>query len=100
MIEGAKVQMGGKDYVVPALSFRQVKALQDKIGALSGNMSSMLDPAQMEVIIEIVHASLSRNYPELTIDDVSDLLDMRNAPRVFLSIMGQSGFEEAKPGEA
>ncbi len=98
MIEGAKVTMGGKDWIVPSLSFRQVKNLLPKISSIPAS-AAVLSPDQMEVVTEIVQAALSRNYPEVSAEDVEDMLDLRNAQSILLAVMGQSGLEASAPGE-
>jgi hypothetical protein len=53
----------------------------------------------MEVCIEIIHAAIARNYPEMKKADVEELIDMRNMVPVVQAVMNISGFEAAKPGE-
>ncbi len=97
LIDGAKVRMGGKEWIVPALSFRQLKKLLPKINMLN---IGELTVETMDSITEVVHAAISRNYPELSVDDVADMLDVRAAPAVFMAIMGESGLEATSQGEA
>ncbi len=40
--------------------------------------------------IEVIHSALSRNYPELTIEDVEELVDLGNFSEVFQAVMGVS----------
>lgn len=88
MIQGDNINMGGKDWVVPALSFRQLKEHKASINKLGGGLAG---EDQLEDVAVVVHAALSRNYPELTRDAVLDLLDLRNSAVCVASIMGQSG---------
>ena len=63
----------------------------------------MPTPEQMQGVCEIVHAALSRNYDDLTIEQVEDIIDLRNAGAVIQAVMGQSGLTQSKdaaPGEA
>jgi len=97
LIDGAEIKMGGKLWVVPALSFKQVKRLLPTMGRVgSGNVT----PENMGDMAEVVHAALSRNYPDVTLDDVEDMLDLSNALSLFLAVMGQSGMEMRQQGEA
>lgn len=95
MIEGTKVMMGGKEWIVPALNFRQVRTLQDKLTA------QQTDPNfdTLALTVEVVQMALSRNYPDVSMDEVEEMVDLRNAPGLFKTVMGQSGMVEVAPGE-
>lgn len=95
MIEGVKVMMGGKEWIVPALNFKQVRSIQ---GTLAQQQA---DPTfdTFGLTVEVVQLALSRNYPEITKDEVEELVDLRNAKELFRVVMGQSGMIEAAPGE-
>jgi hypothetical protein len=97
IIDGTTVRMGGVDYVVAPLNFRQVRALQSKITTL-GQIAGVVSDEQMSAIIEITKAALSRNYPEITVEQVEDMIDLGNAGKVIGAIMGVSGLEK-KAGE-
>lgn len=94
MIEGKTIRMGGKDWIVPPLNFRALKRFQKEIGSLN-----LAELAQSEKVEEIVLAALNRNYPELTLDQLQDMLDMGNVVEVTMAVMGVSGLEARKPGE-
>lgn len=95
MIEGKTIRMGGKDWIVPPLNFRALKRFQKEIGSLN-----LAELAQSEKVEEIVLAALNRNYPDLTLDELQDMLDMGNVIEVTMAVMGVSGLEARKPGEA
>ena len=94
MIDGVKVMMGGKEWTVPALNFKQVRSLEPKLAASTEPGFDTLG-----FTVEVVQMALSRNYPELTVDEVEEMIDLRNAPELFRVVMGQSGIVEASPGE-
>ena len=96
--EGVSVSMGGKAWVVPALSFGQLKRLGPKIASLSAVKGVPTD-AQMDVVCEIVQAALLRNYPEIQLAEIEEMIDLRNAESVILAVMGAAGLE-SRPGEA
>ena len=89
--------MGGKDFIVPALSFGQLRRLMPKLKETNA-IGAQMTPEQMENVIEIVFTALSRNYPDLKLEDVADLIDLNNLATIFAAVMGQSGL--AKSGEA
>jgi hypothetical protein len=96
-IDGAKIRMGGEDWVVPPLNLRAVRLHEQMIKDIQ-TVGSQFEG--LPKIAAVALAALQRNYPELTLEQVEDLLDMGNALSVFRAIIGQSGFEEARPGGA
>ena len=90
MIEGVDINLGGIVYTVPPLSFKQLRILQPKLDILQqiGNMPS---DDQLAVVSEIVHMALSRNYPDITLDQVNENLDLGNMKKVLPAILGVSG---------
>ena len=83
--------MGGKQYVIPSLSVKQARALWEKIRNLNRGITEENYPEKSKDGAEVIHAALSRNYPDLTVDQVEDLVDMRNIAKILLIIAGQSG---------
>lgn len=90
IVDGIKIKMAGKEYVVPPLNFKQLRTLKPKIESLN-NLAGVPDDAQFDAVVEIVHAALSRNYPELSKDDVEGIIDLANLKTVIGAIMGVSG---------
>lgn len=87
----------GVSYVVPALSLRSVQALQDRLASYTGGA----DPASVELVLDTVHAALSRNYADISRDLVADSVDMRNMRDMMDAVMGVSGLvEKTESGEA
>lgn len=98
--EGQKFFMGGQEYIIPALSVKMGKKLWPKIVALNAGITTSTLPEKYSDIIEIVHAAITRNYPDMTIDELEDLIDMTNIRRVLLAAVGQSGFLRPGPEPA
>lgn len=59
-----------------------------------------------KLTIDLAHAALRRNYPQITREEVGGLIDMRNMMAVWQCVMAVSGLTrrgtaaEAAPGEA
>lgn len=99
LYEGENIKIGGKEYVVPGLSFGQIERLSDTIEEIQkAGAGGKLDKALIRKVSEVAHAALSRNYPEISLEQVKDMLDTRNMKTVFAAIMGESGFVAAKGG--
>lgn len=95
LIPGNTVNLGGTQYVVPPLSFKQLRMLLGKISLIS-TIGGVPTDEQMDAIIDVVLASLSRNYPDATREQVEDMLDLGNAAPVIQAIMGASGLEQGE----
>jgi hypothetical protein len=98
LIEGVKINMGGRDFVAPPLNFKALRALTPKLVILSA-MGDVPTGEQIDVVLDVVHAALVRNYPDLTRDELEELLDLANLASALVAIMGASGLEKTS-GEA
>jgi hypothetical protein len=98
LIQGEIVNLGGTDYTVPALTIRQIRELGDKIQSLS-KINPLTDGAEsLDPLLDVAHAALSRNYPDLKREQMDDLVDLRNTLPLLNAILNTSGFTRA--GEA
>jgi 1-deoxy-D-xylulose 5-phosphate reductoisomerase len=89
LIDGVPISLGGNQYTVPALSLGQVKRLMPDIDSVTANGTP-----QDQVVssaIKITTAALSRNYPEITAEQVEEMLDLSNFKTVLDAVMGISG---------
>lgn len=97
LFEGENITIHGKEYVIPGLSFAQLednaKDIEKVMNAQNEDMVKMIG-----VTSKIVHLAMSRNYPELTLKGVKQMLDMRNMNRIIQAIMGGTGFRPAVNG--
>ena len=97
MIQGVVVNLAGQDYIIPALSFKQLRALETDLAQLEG-LKGRPTPEQQDVVVRIVQAAVSRNYPDVTIEQLSDMMDMANFLPTIEAVMGVSGLKQK--GEA
>jgi hypothetical protein len=104
ILDGVRVKLGGAEYIVPPLSLRSLKKLGKKIQELS-NINSVPTEEQTDALLEVIHAALVRNYPDITLDDLADLVDLGNMLEVFPAVLAVSGLKQnvvpgGSPGEA
>lgn len=92
MIPGVAVAMGGQDWLVPPLTLGQLRCLMPKVRQLT-EIGTAMGEAQIGVLVEIVTAALQRNYPEMTMDKVENLLDLGNASAVLNAVLTGSGLK-------
>ena len=92
MVPGVSVTMGGHDWVVPPLTLGQLRRLMPKVRQLT-EIGASMGEAQISVLVDIVAAALQRNYPEITTDQVENLLDLGNANAVLNAVLTGSGLK-------
>lgn len=90
LIEGASVRLGTEDYIVPALSLGQLKRNKENLQLVSTIGNSLTD-AQQTAVLTVLQAAIGRNYPEVTVEQLEEWVDLRNMKQVILAVLGQSG---------
>lgn len=95
-IPGVTFNLGGIDFVLAPLNLMQVEAMEPVIAEFknAADMQSVSKIAQ-----QLVLASLSRNYPDITEDDVKQLLDIGQMNAAIAAVLGVSGYKTATTGE-
>lgn len=100
--EGIAKTIGGVEYIIPPINLRTLKQLQSEIEHFQ---DGTVNAESIDTAITVIHSALKRNYPDLSIDDVSDLVDVANMFELFEIVMDVSGLKrkaleaEARPGE-
>lgn len=97
---GIAVVLGTREYIVPSLSVRQYREHRE---LLSKPIEAKTDSEVLDVFdryLPLIGVALRRNYPELSDDDLLDLLDLGNFREVLAAISGASGLQAVKAGEA
>lgn len=98
--DGEAMKIGDRTFVVPSLSVKQARTLWPEILELNKDISIENFPDKLDKALPIIHAALSRNYPDLTVEELGDLVDIRNFRPLMRAIAGQSGvLEQRKGGE-
>jgi hypothetical protein len=95
LVGGKPVRMSGRDYYVPALTYGQVKRLKE-----AGTLDVLRAPNQHSeeegwaASLTVCLMALQRNYPEMTMAELEDLVDLGNASTIIETVLGQSGFQK------
>lgn len=98
--EGVPISLGGTVYIVPPLSTGAMRRMQDEIDSLGQSGSA---PEEQIRTTKIAHAAMIRNYPQLTLDELEELVDAGNIKQLLGAVFGQSAVEpvgEAKAPQA
>lgn len=88
-IPGKAISLSGEEYVVPPLSLASMETNGDRIGQFRGGV----DAQSASIVIDVVHAALLRNYPELTREEVANGLDLGNMNDAFEAVLNLSGYQ-------
>ncbi len=95
--DGASVYMDGKEWIVPALSLRQFR---DNYQTLAVPFKMSDDYAAfLKERLPIALAAMQRNYPDLTEEQLLDMLDLKTFLDVWRAIQNASGLRPVAPGE-
>src|SRR5208282_49465 len=91
--EGEAVRLGGVEYILPSLSVNQAKKHWEKIRGLNDGVT--LDNVMDKHLdaVKVIHAALSRNYPDMTAEEVGDLVDLNNMRKLLMIVAATSGIK-------
>lgn len=89
-VKGIPKEMGGRILVIPPLSLGAIEQLQERLASFTGDIS---DRTQAPIVIDAAHAALKRNYPDITRDEVGDMIGLENMVDVFEAVMDISGLK-------
>ena len=92
MIDGVKQKIGEKTYIVPPLNLKFIEKNEELLAKV-GVVDKKTPRASLGICAQVIHAAISRNYPDVELEDLKDGLDLHNIPILITIIMGQSGFE-------
>lgn len=97
-IPGVALNLGGHEFVLAPLGLRLVREIEAKGHALRESPDAT--PEQMhDFSVGIVHVSLLRNYPDITLAEVADLVDTVTLQEAQALVLNQSGLKRVTPGE-
>ena len=98
---GPALVIGGRSIVPAPLPLGVLRrAAKDgtmkALTGIAGGEGSSVDV--LDALNALVLASWKRNHPEMTAEDVDDLVDLRNAPEVVRTMMEASGLTKVDAG--
>ncbi len=80
---------GGRVYTIPPLTLGALEGLQQRFAALQ--QGAPTDPANVATVLDATHLALRRNYPDLTRDQVAELVDLGNMSEVLIAVLDVAG---------
>jgi hypothetical protein len=104
-IEGKKVRLrGAREMVVPPLDVRTIRRFtkngkMDKVMEIA-SLGGLPTDEHWGALVELLHAAMQVNYPEITEEEVEGLVDFSNLSEVLDALFFASGFRRIAKGEA
>ena len=100
-VKGIPLTLGGTIHVVPPLALGAMEQLAEALANFTGDIR---DTSQISTVVSAAHAALKRNYPDITREQVGEMLDLENMQSVMEAVMDVSGMkrkahEAANAGE-
>lgn len=90
-LEGVTVKIGRRDFIVPSFSLNAARKVERLLQA-------QFEPGAPETVeavgaraVEIVRIALAQNYPEVTDEEIGDLLNMDNVADVLIDVAAAGG---------
>lgn len=80
---------GGVVLIVPPLTCGALEVLHDRLEALP--TLSPGDPVALRTVVDAAHMALQRNYPQVTREQVAELVDVGNMGDVYECLMDVGG---------
>ena len=88
MFDGQEFKLGDDTYTIPPLNLKQTKKYLPILQAMAGEKDI---EKQIEAQKEVIQAAMSRNYPNITMGEIEELVDIGNLGKIVLAITGMSG---------
>lgn len=93
LIPGVEIELAGEVYTLPPLTLGQLRAgLMDKMRKNDELIANSEYWEALQIKAEVITAALQRNYPDLSQEDVENMLDLRNYDKAWEIVLGGSGF--------
>ncbi len=85
-VKGQEITFSNGDVlIVPPLSLAAVERFQDKLTNYRGGLG------EVALVIDALTSALNRNYPDMTREQVAELVDVSNMQEVMFAVMNVSG---------
>lgn len=94
MIKGVKIELSGKEYVVPPLNLRGLKLHQDEFAELDASGSNRVN--QMDIVVGMAATAMQRNYPDITKDHLLDIVAINQIDDLMSAVLGASALQSSK----
>jgi hypothetical protein len=98
--DGDRLKLGDREFVVPPLNWRRIRKIMpilERMKDITAGGGLTITESMLDDSLTVIFEAVSRNYPEITRDDLEELVDLVNAPKVIMAVMGLSGLLQGEP---
>lgn len=95
LIDGVTLKVGRREFIVPPLNLKGVKRAQQLIPLLQDVTST----EGVDAAIEVVWLALKRNYPDVTLEQLEEDVDLGNLLALTNAVLSVAGFTPKPTGE-
>lgn len=92
--EGVNIQLGKKNYIIPALSIKSIRRLRNDIDKIAGK--NITSDESIDAVLNIIHEAIKRNYPDITKEHLEDVVDLGNMNLIIEIVLNQSGLTKTR----
>jgi hypothetical protein len=96
-LNGVPLKLGSKEYILPPLNLAALEKYWPVIESWAEPPAKLTQ--RFSEGAEVIHAALARNYPELTLTEVKEGLDLPSFPAALAALLEVSGLARRDPGE-
>jgi hypothetical protein len=84
LIPGSTIILNGESYIMPPLTLGQWVRLADmrKKMDTGSDPNNPMSQEWIDANCALIHAALSRNYPDLRVEDLPDMIDLGNLTEI------------------
>lgn len=101
-VKGFIMNLGGEDYVLAPLALGPFQQLEERIMAFG--RQELDEKTSTDTLLQMAYHSLRRNYEDITMERVGEIVGLEHSTDLFLAVMDVSGLRrkeaEAQSGEA
>lgn len=88
--KGIPMDVGGVSYIVPPVS---LAFIEDNDSAIKSFTGAANDASQVTFALNMIHAAISRNHPEVTRSELREVVDVGNMAELIEAVMDVSGLK-------
>lgn len=88
LCDGVTIKLGGRDFVVPPLNMKSVRAVEPLLPDLNGDNGPEKANAALFAVIQM---AMRRNYPGITVEELEELIDLGNLAKVASAALAGFG---------
>ncbi|MGD9613838.1 MAG: hypothetical protein AB7H90_01425 [Alphaproteobacteria bacterium] len=97
---GVPVIMGGEKWYIPPLTLGLLRKHASALAIVlkAPSLSALMSEEEIDAVCEVASAAMSRNYSDMTVERIAEMVDLKNISDVVTAILTGTGMSQ--PGEA